>query len=259
VAGFVAGCCAESAAANVHRRIDAARTGRRLVNLMNGLYFSCMTSGNRLWIILPALLFGASVLVSSQAPTKPRTVWDGVYTEAQATRATGVFGASCAGCHTLDRVNNKKADGAAWTTTVARMKGAGANMTDEQVPLVAEYLTRAAGTLAVAPLGELKGKGGAPAAAKGKGGGGGGKNIQVLQGADIPATMQSFVQALGLLDKGTCNYCPASQKRAHKSRSPNPGSLHETPESGKKLSERLPIAAQGGPGRRLSAAARGRP
>jgi len=29
----------------------------------------------------------------------------------------------------------------------------------------------------------------------------------VLQGADIPATMPSFVQALGLLAKGTCTYC----------------------------------------------------
>lgn len=82
----------------------------------------------------------------------------------------------------------------------------GADLTDEQVPLVVEYLTRAAGTLTVASLDDAKGKGGG--AAKGKGGGGGngggnGKNIQVLQGADVPATMQSFVQGLGLLDKGT--------------------------------------------------------
>jgi hypothetical protein len=46
--------------------------------------------------------------------------------------------------------------------------------------------------------------GGPPAGARG---GGGGKNVQVLGGADIPSTMQSFVAALGLLDKGTCNYC----------------------------------------------------
>lgn len=46
------------------------------------------------------------------------------------------------------------------------------------------------------------GGGGAP-----RGGGGGAKNIQVLVGADIPNTMQSFVQALGLLEKGTCAYC----------------------------------------------------
>ena len=60
-----------------------------------------MNAGNRLRIALPALLLAGGVLVSSQAPQKPRTVWDGVYTDAQATRATGVFGASCAGCHTL--------------------------------------------------------------------------------------------------------------------------------------------------------------
>jgi hypothetical protein len=56
-----------------------------------------------------------------------------------------------------------------------------------------------------------EGAGGAPGRPRGGGayggGGGGGKNIQVLQGADLPATMQSFVAALGLLDKGTCGYC----------------------------------------------------
>jgi hypothetical protein len=46
----------------------------------------------------------------------------------------------------------------------------------------------------------------------GKGGGkkGGGfmpKNLQVLDRASFPAAMQSFVQALGLLDQGGCNYC----------------------------------------------------
>ena len=70
-----------------------------------------MTSGNRLWIILPALLLGGSVFVSSQAPSKPRTVWDGVYTEAQANRATGVFGASCAGCHALTPDGNRPLSG----------------------------------------------------------------------------------------------------------------------------------------------------
>jgi len=51
------------------------------------------------------------------------------------------------------------------------------------------------------------GGGGGGNAAAGARGGGGGKNVQVLGGADLPATMQGFVQALGLLDKGTCNYC----------------------------------------------------
>jgi Photosynthetic reaction centre cytochrome C subunit len=53
----------------------------------------------------------------------------------------------------------------------------------------------------------------APYAAGGgkKGGGKGGgfvpKNLQVLDRATFPAAMQSFVQALGLLDQGGCNYC----------------------------------------------------
>jgi len=117
--------------------------------------------------------------------------------------AANLVNTACASCHSLDRVKNKVADKDGWTATVTRMKGAGANLTDEQVPVVVEFLTRAASTLTVAAAGGTPGKGGG---GKG-GGGGGGKNIQVLQGADLPATMQSFVQALGLLDKGTCAYC----------------------------------------------------
>jgi hypothetical protein len=95
------------------------------------------------------------------------------------------------------------------------MKGIGANLTDEQVPQVVEYLVRNAGSPALTALDDAaKGKGGG-GAAKGKGGGaGGGKNIQVLQGADIPATMQSFVQALGLLDQGTCSFCHVEDRSA---------------------------------------------
>ena len=70
-----------------------------------------MNAGNRLWIALPTLLLAGAGLVSSQAPQKPRTVWDGVYTEVQATRATGVFGATCAGCHTLTSDGNRPLSG----------------------------------------------------------------------------------------------------------------------------------------------------
>lgn len=132
--------------------------------------------------------------------------------------AANLVNTVCASCHSLDRVNGKKADRDGWTTTVARMRGLGANLTDEQVPVVVEFLTRTAGALTVAS--GIPGAGGPPAGGRGRGGppggggggggggrGGGGKNIQVLQGADLPATMQSFVQALGLLDKGTCGYC----------------------------------------------------
>jgi hypothetical protein len=123
--------------------------------------------------------------------------------------AANLVNTVCASCHNLDRVNNKKGDSDAWTTTVTRMKDKGADLTDQQVPLVVEYLTRSAGTLTVA-AGDGAAKGGFKAKGGGKGkggGGGGGKNVQLLQGADLPATMQSFVQALGLLDKGTCGYC----------------------------------------------------
>ena len=77
--------------------------------------------------------------------------------------AANLVNTACASCHSLDRVKNKVADKDGWTATVTRMKGAGANLTDEQVPVVVEFLTRAAGTLTVAAA---DGKGG------GKGGGG---------------------------------------------------------------------------------------
>jgi hypothetical protein len=120
--------------------------------------------------------------------------------------AANLVNTACASCHSLDRVKNKTADKDGWTTTVTRMKAAGANLTDEQVPVVVEFLTRAAGTLTVAAAGGGGKGGGGKGGGKG-GGGGGGKNVQVLQGADLPATMQFFVQALGVLDQGACAFC----------------------------------------------------
>jgi cytochrome c5 len=38
---------------------------------------------------------------ASQTSTQRRTVWDGVYTEAQAARGMMAFGQSCSGCHAL--------------------------------------------------------------------------------------------------------------------------------------------------------------
>jgi len=46
----------------------------------------------------------------AQAPTG-RTVWDGVYTEAQADRATSAFNQSCANCHTLSPQGNRSLTG----------------------------------------------------------------------------------------------------------------------------------------------------
>lgn len=60
----------------------SVRPGRRLIVL---LFLAAVTAG----------------LVNAQASNPRRTVWDGVYTEAQATRGTMAFGQSCAGCHAL--------------------------------------------------------------------------------------------------------------------------------------------------------------
>ena len=43
----------------------------------------------------------ALLLLASAGLLPARTVWDGVYTEAQAGRGAMAFGQSCAGCHTL--------------------------------------------------------------------------------------------------------------------------------------------------------------
>src|SRR5215470_12276066 len=88
--------------------------------------------------------------------------------------ATNLVTSVCASCHTLDRVKNKVGDKDAWTTTVTRMKDKGAGLTDQQVPLVVEYLTRAAGTLIV------------PAAA-GRGGGGRGGSRGAPLSANVVA------------------------------------------------------------------------
>ncbi len=50
-----------------------------------------------------SVLFLASSTASlvAQTASPPRTVWDGVYTEAQANRGATAFGPSCSGCHTL--------------------------------------------------------------------------------------------------------------------------------------------------------------
>jgi mono/diheme cytochrome c family protein len=66
-----------------------------------GLYPSASSASV---LALAGLLFFASAtasLVTAQTSTPRRTVWDGVYTEAQAARGTTAFGQSCSGCHAL--------------------------------------------------------------------------------------------------------------------------------------------------------------
>jgi hypothetical protein len=183
--------------------VVSKRWNRGLDPVFPGLPIAYNTSMLKLvWNVAAFLVFLALVILA-QAPDGAAPAFKGPDAV-----AANLVNTVCASCHSLDRVKNKTADKDGWTTTVTRMKGLGANLTDEQAPVVVEFLTRAAGTLTVAAAGDAGKGGGGKGGGKGKGGGGGGgKNVQVLQGADLPATMQSFVQALGLLDKGTCGYC----------------------------------------------------
>src|SRR5262249_2557686 len=91
---------------------------------------------------------------------------------------------ACAACHNLDRVKNKKADADGWRTTVTRMQGKGAEVTDEQVPLLVDYLVKNADTLPVA-AGKAKATGAPRGLANGGGGNNAksyGKNLKVLEG-----------------------------------------------------------------------------
>ena len=148
--------------------------------------------------VAASLLFVAPVILAqapggaAQGPAGPDAV------------ATNLVSTVCASCHTLDRVKNKVADKDAWTATVTRMKEKGAGLTDQQVPVVIEYLTRAAGTLTVAPAGGGRG---------GRGGGRGGPvapfsaggaavvsaaNLKVLTPQNVEITMQNITFALGV-------------------------------------------------------------
>jgi hypothetical protein len=119
--------------------------------------------------------------------------------------ATNLVNTVCVSCHSLDRVKNKVADKDAWTATVTRMKEKGAGLTDQQVPEVVEYLTRAASTLTVAPAGGGRGGGGrgggtgrvAPFSAGGAGVVSA-ANLKVLTAENVEITMQNITFALGL-------------------------------------------------------------
>jgi mono/diheme cytochrome c family protein len=54
----------------------------------------------RTFLLAGVAAWSATVLLSAQA-AKPRTVWDGAYTDAQAERARATFDSTCSRCHTL--------------------------------------------------------------------------------------------------------------------------------------------------------------
>jgi mono/diheme cytochrome c family protein len=53
-------------------------------------------------------------VIAQGNPAPGRTVWDGVYTDAQAERADAVFSHNCAGCHTLSAQGSSPLSGAAF-------------------------------------------------------------------------------------------------------------------------------------------------
>ncbi len=73
----------------------------------SGLSFISFLSLARLFFLASAMTSlvtaqtSASQAGASQTSAQRRTVWDGVYTEAQAARGMTAFGQSCAGCHAL--------------------------------------------------------------------------------------------------------------------------------------------------------------
>jgi hypothetical protein len=161
--------------------------------------------------VAASLLFVALVVLTqasdgaAQGPAVPAGPAGPAATGADAV-ATNLVTTACASCHTIDRIRNKVADNAGWTATVTRMKDRGAALTDQQVPVVVEYLTRAAANLPVAPAGGGRGGGG-------RGGGGGGRvapfsaggaavvsaaNLKVLTAQNVEITMQNITFALGL-------------------------------------------------------------
>lgn len=151
----------------------------------------------KLFFCVAASLLLVPLVTLAQAPTGsaqgPPTGPDAV--------AANLVNTACSSCHTLDRVRTKVAETDAWTATVTRMKERGAGVTDQQVPQVVEFLTRAAATLPVA------------AAGGGRGGGRGGRvapfsaggaavvsaaNLKVLTAQNVEITMQNMTFALGL-------------------------------------------------------------
>ena len=75
-----------------------------------------------------AFLLFVALVIMAQAPDGAAPAFKGPDAV-----AANLVTTACASCHSLDRVRNKVADKDGWTATVNRMKGAGANLTEEQV------------------------------------------------------------------------------------------------------------------------------
>src|SRR5579862_9294658 len=83
-----------------------------------------MTGLQKLHVFPLTLLFLALGLAAlgaqGAAPSNGRTVWDGVYTTAQAERAAVTFNQACASCHTLSGPGNRSLVGDAFWESYAQ-------------------------------------------------------------------------------------------------------------------------------------------
>jgi len=81
--------------------------------MRTSLLFPVGRNASAAFLVLATLLLAASggTVSLAQGPAKGPTVWDGVYTDAQAARATATFGASCSNCHTLGAEGNRPLSG----------------------------------------------------------------------------------------------------------------------------------------------------
>src|SRR5688500_5115626 len=78
-----------------------------------GLAGSGCRLSRRLVLAAVAIMSSGAIRLAAGQDAKPAspTVWDGVYTDAQAERATAVFGATCSNCHTLGAQGNRPLSG----------------------------------------------------------------------------------------------------------------------------------------------------
>src|SRR6187401_1855067 len=118
----------------------------------------------KLFLNVAATLLSGALVMLAQAPAGPAPGPAGQVPAAPVptgpdAEATNLVTTACGSCHSLDRVKNKTGDKDAWASTVTRMKDKGANLTDQQVPLVVDFLTRAAGTITVPAAGGRGGGG----------------------------------------------------------------------------------------------------
>jgi hypothetical protein len=163
---------------------------------------------HKLFLNVGAFLLGVALVILAQAPDGAAPTSKGPDSV-----AANLVNTVCASCHSLDRVKNKTADKDGWTTTVARMKEKGADLTDEQVAMVVDFLTRSASSLTVAAPGGGRGagKGGGRGGANGKvapfSAGGAAivsaANLKLLTAQNVEITMQNITFALGV----GCIYC----------------------------------------------------